>query len=716
MAGLRFSKFWGRQLLRNNRFGLALIGLVLLLFFAIKIAFAQTSIQTTPHNFAFGGTGTGTIKAASQTETCVFCHTPHRATTTLPLPLWNKQLTAATYTLYASDYLTGLGYPSPVLGSGQSSRLCLSCHDGTVALGSVYNVTGTGAAGTIAMKQGATAITTLPAGATNLGTNLADDHPVGYLYQPGSSAGQDPELSVRAFPWPKGVQLDPNSATGRVECKSCHDPHNNQYTKFLRMSNTNAALCTYCHSKTNYALSGHATSTQAYTPSTGATATTVGEYSCRSCHKPHTALGAPLTRGAEENTCYDAGCHGSNNPITGNTTAASGTAWRNIQAEMLKTHAHPTNTVTGLHKDLPFSLTTGAETPVQLGSSNRHAECPDCHNPHQVQPAATVEKSTRGSLRISAALKGTWGIEPVWPAPSKLMTTNANTFVTPASFNKVSGATLTDEYQVCMKCHSNYVTLPVGVRNIADEINPGNSSYHGIVPCPTPTTVGSGCVTNYYVNQNTMVQPWAGPSAFTAVQAEAYRSAPIAYDRGRVWCSDCHGSNASTMPPVAGTKTAPYGPHGSANIGNGPGASNTDNMLVATIATAGTGGTPLCLGCHRAASYQTGSTNSRGSRHGADTILARAPQGCFSCHMWENAGVGVASGGVVGNGKIYPHGMNKRWALIAGGTAGSGQMVDSFNGGWYTNIDYTAKKCWTTTSTGGTLVSTPCNAHTAVAY
>jgi predicted CXXCH cytochrome family protein len=708
MAGLPSFNFWGGQLLRNRPWGLALIGLVLLFFPVIKTASgAATPISASPHNFAAGGTGTGTIKAATETQICVFCHTPHAASTSLAAPLWNRQMTAATYTLYSSAYLTALGYPSPAVQPKEKSKICLSCHDGTIALGSVYNIGG--AAGTIAMKQGAANITTMPATSVGLlGTNLADDHPVGFLYD----AAKDPELQARAWPWGTAVKLDPDASTGTLECHTCHNAHDNQFKKFLRMSNANAALCTTCHNKLNYAVSGHATSTQAYTPSAGATATTVGENSCRNCHKPHTALGTPLTRGAEENTCYDAGCHGTNNPITGNITAASGTTWRNIQAEMNKAHAHPTNTVTGLHQDLP-----SGEAVAQLGSSNRHAECPDCHNPHQAQPPATVEKSTRGSIRISLTLKGTWGVEPVWPAPSKLMTTNANTFVTPATFNKVSGAQLTDEYQVCMKCHSNYVTLPVGARNIAAEINPGNSSYHGIVPCPTPTTVGSGCVTNYYVNQNTMVQPWAGPSAFTAAQAETYRSAPIAYNRGRVWCSDCHGSNASTMPPVAGTKTAPYGPHGSSNIGNGPGASNTDNMLVKTIATdTVNGGTPLCLACHKAASYQTGNTNSRGTRHGADATLARAPQGCFSCHMWENAGVGVAAGGVVGNGKIYPHGMNKRWATIAGGLVGSGQMSDSFNGGWYSNMDYTARKCWSANSTGGTYVGTPCNAHNGVTY
>jgi len=429
------------------------------------------------------------------------------------------------------------------------------------------------------------------------------------------------------------------------------------------MSNSNAALCTHCHNKTNYAASIHRTSTAAYTPAGGA-ATTVGENSCRNCHKPHSSGGTPyVLRAVEENTCYESGCHGTLNPGV-NTTPASNL----VQPELSKTHAHPVNTFSGLHKNRKYAL--GKETPAELGSANRHAECMDCHNPHQAQPA--VATATRGALRISAALKGVWGVEPTWPTPPATMTTNAVTFAAIVTYAPVEAPT--DEYQVCLKCHSNYVTLPVGVRNVAQEINPLNPSYHGIVP---------GGTTNTFVNATTTNEPWA--------------------TNKRVWCSDCHGSESTTSPS---------GPHGSSLNGTGPGTSNTDKMLVATIATGASGGTPLCLVCHKSTSYLTGNTGSNNSRHGPDTTLTRAPQGCFSCHMWENPAV-VTSG----TGDIFPHGMNKRWALIATGpTAGSLQMVNAFNGGWYTNMNYTTKRCWTTNSAGAKPTGSPCNAHTNVAY
>jgi len=60
-------------------------------------------------------------------ELCVYCHTPHGATAGAT-PLWNRDLSGATYVPYQSSSLdaTGIGQP------GGTSKLCLSCHDGTM--------------------------------------------------------------------------------------------------------------------------------------------------------------------------------------------------------------------------------------------------------------------------------------------------------------------------------------------------------------------------------------------------------------------------------------------------------------------------------------------------------------------------------------------------------------------------------------------------------
>ncbi|HSG77805.1 MAG TPA: cytochrome c3 family protein, partial [Burkholderiales bacterium] len=314
---------------------------LLLLLMLPGLALAQVSIVSSKHNLS--SSGTGSIKASSESQICVFCHTPHGSSSIAQL--WNKQTTSADYTLYSSDYITSLpSYPAPAQPKTRS-KLCLSCHDGTVALGSVYNLPGSGggSGGTIAMTQSGSPITTMPAGAAGyLGTSLTNDHPVGYMYD----RTKDPELADRGlWPWNTAVKLDPDASTGTVECQTCHEPHNNQFTKFLRVSNANAALCTFCHAKTDYDLSGHRNSTAPYTPP-GGTATTVGEYSCRSCHKPHSSGGTPyILRGAEENTCYERGCHGTNTNYPDPATPATPAA-RLIQPELSKTHAHPVNTFT----------------------------------------------------------------------------------------------------------------------------------------------------------------------------------------------------------------------------------------------------------------------------------------------------------------------------------------------------------------------------------
>ncbi len=598
-----------------------------LIFVSCSLLFSQTSIRNTKHNLST--TGTGTIKASSETEICIFCHTPHSKQATTQL--WNRQPTTATYTLYSSDYLTSISYSAPNQPNAKS-KLCLSCHDGTIAIGTVYNTRGSGTSGTISMTGG---VTTMPAGSPgNIGTNLANDHPVGYLYEP----AKDNQLVSRTFPWNTAVKLDPDASNGRVECHTCHNAHNNQFTSFLRMSNANAGLCTHCHNKTNYSTTIHRTSTASYTP-TGGTATTVGEYSCRNCHKAHSGGGTPyIQRAVEQNTCYDGtntGCHGTNAP-----------AANRIQPELDKIWKHPANSTDGRHKN---RITH--ETTTELGSTNRHSECQDCHNPHQAQVA--VAKSTRGTLRISASLRGTWGVEPTWPTPNTSMLNNDVTWAVPTVYTKVTNPT--DEYQVCLKCHSGYVSLPVGKRDIAAEINPQYASYHGIVP---------GGTTNANVTTTTTNEPWA--------------------TNKRVWCSDCHGSESGTSP---------RGSHGSTLNNVGPGTSNSDKMLIATIQSSSSG-TPLCLVCHRATSYNTGSTGSRFPDHSRGNH--RVAEGCFTCHMWDFAGTTLNTGGK--SGRINAHGWNKRYYWRESGSslvAGTREMADRFVGGYNSDVNFATRQCWT---------------------
>lgn len=103
------------------------------------------TLSNNPHNFASNSTG---VKALYEDEICIFCHTPHNAikgdggAPLLNAPLWNHSLSSATYTLKSvgnHQQTTPTVYNVALLSTPQqpdgTSRLCLSCHDGTVGIG-----------------------------------------------------------------------------------------------------------------------------------------------------------------------------------------------------------------------------------------------------------------------------------------------------------------------------------------------------------------------------------------------------------------------------------------------------------------------------------------------------------------------------------------------------------------------------------------------------
>ena len=96
----------------------------------------QESVRDTSHNLSVSGPGS--VRAVSETRVCVFCHTPHGANTEVSAPLWNRALSGATYTPYTSSSIDAQDIAAT---PGGSSKLCLSCHDGTLAIGTV-NVLG----------------------------------------------------------------------------------------------------------------------------------------------------------------------------------------------------------------------------------------------------------------------------------------------------------------------------------------------------------------------------------------------------------------------------------------------------------------------------------------------------------------------------------------------------------------------------------------------
>jgi predicted CXXCH cytochrome family protein len=172
-------------------------------------------------------------------EACVVCHTPHDGETSLEAPLWDHQITAVTdYTVYDSPTLNAtVGQP------GETSLLCLSCHDGTLAVDA------------FAGDPGTTPMATDAAG--YVGQDLSDDHPIGFTYDSALSTADpglhDPSATnagVTLRPGNIDVALLYGVGDDQMECASCHDAHDAEgIPSFLRKSNAGSDLCLTCHNK-----------------------------------------------------------------------------------------------------------------------------------------------------------------------------------------------------------------------------------------------------------------------------------------------------------------------------------------------------------------------------------------------------------------------------------------------------------------------------------
>jgi predicted CXXCH cytochrome family protein len=272
--------------------------MAIFLFCVTPYANAQTDIVNTKHNLSVSGPGT--VKALTETRICIFCHTPHNATPNSPL--WNKELKEEVYQLYTSQTFKA----GPLAQPTGPTKLCLSCHDGTIALGELVNP------GNIAMTSDTFPTNSL----SNFGTNLSSHHPVSFSY---SASLPNDELA--------GTLPDDLTFGGddEVHCTTCHDPHNDTYGRFLLKDNRYSALCISCHKMAGWDTSPHATGTDSVVgilpipPKTWPTYTQLGEWGCETCHTPHFAATPEQLLNFTDQpptpySCTTAGCHSSQPP------------------------------------------------------------------------------------------------------------------------------------------------------------------------------------------------------------------------------------------------------------------------------------------------------------------------------------------------------------------------------------------------------------------
>lgn len=548
-----------------------LVVTILFSFFLFNGSALVATIVNTKHNLSVSNTA-GTVKAQSEEEICIFCHIPHHAQT-VGKPLWNRSMPTSSYTMYDSDYLKRMGYPAVAsdLGMmndtpGALSRQCMSCHDGTIAIGAVNALHGTVGPSTIDMNGVAADGTMLTNAAGFLGTDLTMHHPIGIEY--------DPTVVKNFDIGSKTIELKSTLATNAqvklfsyggkqyVECSSCHDPHKDN-NKFLRVdTGANHAqnvvnTCTSCHDKTGWNGSIHQSPPvdAVYKASSGVTqiygTDKMSDLGCANCHTPHNAEGVPyLTRKTLGNTCFQ----GASSDVANATCHGVG-GYKDIESILSRTYTHPvlasSNPADPKHTNLD-TLYGGDRTDPNGGlgmqwSTNKHAVCMDCHNQHKAKAGTHVADGSwygppgASTNLVSNVLQGVSGVEPNWP----IAWTQPKTFTTMESATK--------EYQICLKCHSYW-----GIGSATDGVN--DSGYVSPSDATVPLTdIAWEMNINNKSGHPVVINQLARPGSYAPKELQsAQLLSPWAENPGlnTMYCSDCHGADNE----LGGD---PKGPHGS---------------------------------------------------------------------------------------------------------------------------------------------------------
>jgi predicted CXXCH cytochrome family protein len=347
--------------------------------------------------------GPGPVKAATETEVCIFCHVPHASGAEV---LSSRPDPAALHRAYESSTMAGrAGTPDG------ASRICLSCHDGTIAVGSTRRKE-------IRMNAAAPG-GRLPPGRSNLGTDLRGTHPVSF--QPDSSG------RTRPPPPDDAVHLD---RSGKVQCTSCHDPHREDgdpaVRKFLVKPSRRSDLCLSCHEPlaTRYPDSAHARSGASFGRTQGNEAGygSVADAGCAACHASHGGdAGGRLLRGGaaggDDAACL--ACHATN------------VTRLDLGRDMAKpwSHSVPGD---GAHDAAEAPEGRGRRLPEASPAAPRHASCVDCHDPHAASDRPALAPEAGG------ALDGVWGID--------------------RDGRRIDQVRF--EYEVCFKCHADSMNKP----------------------------------------------------------------------------------------------------------------------------------------------------------------------------------------------------------------------------------------------------------------
>ncbi len=261
---------------KRSLYGLLVVGLLFLAPHAMAYTGTYTpgtGINGTVHDLGTAHNGMNytavTVPPDTLNRICIFCHAPHNtyklagvaigggpnAPTGFDyLPLWNHSLNGFTTTFQM--YVNGPGAPqtgphaSQAIANGMTpgntSLLCLSCHDGTIAVNAFGNSS--------QLASSVSTGTTFISNQYQIGKDkyLGNHHPIGFDYE--AVAAIDNEIRLSSTPLTPISFIADHLYNNKMECGTCHSVHNkgNSGERLLWRSDQNSELCLTCHDKGIY--------------------------------------------------------------------------------------------------------------------------------------------------------------------------------------------------------------------------------------------------------------------------------------------------------------------------------------------------------------------------------------------------------------------------------------------------------------------------------
>lgn len=340
---------------------------------------------------------------------------------------------------------------------------------------------------------------------------------------------------------------------------------------------------------------------------------------CNECHNSHGSPYPLLSNRAEDTAAAAAQgvcgrCHSGNPP-------APYSSAQNVFADLTRTgnpsdnrYRHPTLYTSGRHSDTEdYTAVNRTES-----GNQRHAECLDCHDPHNDRPYTPVPApSVTGPVRNTSGVAVNFGAA-TWATWNPSQNQPVMTFVNP----------ILNQYELCLKCHTAFSwqsspPVPGGLTpdtDVAKEFNPNNPSYHAVIG---DSKIGTFTADGQTYRYGKFAAPGGDPATRDSM-GNGWTAT------SRLYCEDCHRSSGTSL----------RGSHGSSYwyILRAPWNRNSGEMGQAGTGTAGTAG-DICFKCHDYSFYAGGNNGSVTERSafsadGEYNLHAEhAGRGCTACHV-----------------------------------------------------------------------------------